>query len=94
MPGCAAKRKAAPPGVVSQRKKPMIKLQQIEEFIRARPFRRFYIEAAGGNYVEVESERHTALPPAGHDLIVVYGNDGLVHHLDKDAILNAGHRKP
>lgn len=39
--------------------------------------RRFYIESAGGNYVEVESERHIALPPAGHDLIIVYGNDGL-----------------
>jgi len=68
--------------------------EQIEEFIRTRPFRRFYIETAGGNYVEVESERHIALPPAGHDLIIVYGTDGLVHHLAKDAILNAGHWKP
>jgi hypothetical protein len=31
----------------------MIKLSQIEEFIRTRPFRRFYIKTAGGNYVEV-----------------------------------------
>ena len=37
-----------------------------------------------------KSERHIALPPAGHDLIIVYGNDGLVHHLAKDAIINAG----
>ena len=67
----------------------MIKLPQIEEFIRTRPFRRFYIETAGGKCVEVESERHIMLPPPNHDLIIVYGTDGLVHHLAKDAILNA-----
>jgi hypothetical protein len=67
----------------------MIKLSQIEEFIRTRPFRRFYIETAGGNYVEVESERHIMLPPPSHDLILVYGTDGLVHHLAQDSILNA-----
>jgi hypothetical protein len=61
---------------------------QIEELIRARPFQRFYIEVAGGN-ITIESERHIALPPAGHDLIVVYGDDGLVRHIDKNAILNA-----
>ena len=67
----------------------MIKLAQIEEFIRTRPFRRFYIETVGGNYIEVESERHIMLPPLNHDLIIVYGTDGLVHHLAKDSILNA-----
>jgi hypothetical protein len=63
--------------------------EQIEEFIRTRPFRRFQIETAGDNDITIESERHIALPPAGHNIIIVYGNDGLVHHLDKDAILNA-----
>ena len=67
----------------------MIKVAQIEEFIRTRPFRRFYIETSGGNYVEVESERHIMLPPPNHDLIIVYGTDGLVHHLAKDSILKA-----
>jgi hypothetical protein len=67
----------------------MIKLTQIEEFIRTRPFRRFYIETTGGNYIEVESDRHIMLPPPSHDLIIVYGTDGLVHHLAKDSILNA-----
>jgi hypothetical protein len=76
------------PGVVSQ-EGATVSDEQIEEFIRTRPFRRFYLEAAGGNYVEVESERHIALPPAGHDLILVYGTDGIVHHLDKNEILNA-----
>jgi hypothetical protein len=62
---------------------------QIEEFIRTRPVRRFYLETAGGNYVEVESERHIMLPPPNQDLILVYGTDGIVHHLDKNEILNA-----
>jgi len=45
-----------------------------------RPFRRFYIETAGGNYVEVENERHIMVARPSHDLIIVYGTDGLVHH--------------
>jgi hypothetical protein len=76
-------KKIGPPGAT------MISLAQIEEFTRTRPFRRFYIETAGGNYITIESERHIALPPAGHNIIIVYGNDGLVHHLAKDAIINA-----
>jgi hypothetical protein len=67
----------------------MIKLSQIEEFIRTRPVRRFYIETAGGNYVEVGSERHIRPPPPNHDLNLVYGTDGLLQRLAKDSILKA-----
>ena len=67
----------------------MIKLAQIEAFTRTRPFRSFYLETSGGNYIEVTSERHIALPPTGHDLILVYGTDGLVHTLALDTVINA-----
>jgi hypothetical protein len=66
-----------------------MKLAQIEELIRTSPFRKFFLETAGGNYIEVESSGHLKLPPPGHDLILVYGTDGLVHYLTIDSILNA-----
>lgn len=67
----------------------MISLKQIEEFIATRPFRQFALETSGGNYVVVESPAHIKLPPPGFDLVLVFGADGLVHHLIADSIVNA-----
>ena len=66
-----------------------MKLARIEELIHTSPFRKFFLETAGGNYIEVETERHVKLPPPSHDLVIVYGTDGLVHYPAKDSILNA-----
>jgi hypothetical protein len=67
----------------------MIELAQIRKFIETRPFRQFALETIGGNYVVIQSPAHINLPPAGFDLINVFGTDGLVHYLAVDSILNA-----
>jgi hypothetical protein len=67
----------------------MISLKQIAEFISVRPFRQFGLETIGGQIVTVESESHIKLPPEGFDVVVVFGTDGLVHHLPVDSIATA-----
>jgi len=67
----------------------MISLKQIEEFISVRPFRQFGLETIGGQFVTVESEAHINLPPGGFDVVVIFGKDGLVHHLPVDSIATA-----
>jgi hypothetical protein len=67
----------------------MVKPEQIETFIQTRPFRRFYLETSGGNYLAVQSPDHIKMPPAAFDLIIIFGEDGLVHHVAKDTVLNA-----
>jgi len=67
----------------------MIKPSQIEQFIGAKPFRVFAIETLGGNYLTVQSPAHIAMPPAEFDVIIIFGQDGLVHYLTKDSILSA-----
>jgi hypothetical protein len=67
----------------------LIKPDQLKEFITTEPFRPFSLETIGGNYVEVQSADHIKLPPAGFDLVIIFGVDGLVHHLAIDTIANA-----
>ena len=67
----------------------MIKLSQIQEFIGAKPFRVFALETLGGNYLNVQSPAHIAMPPPEFDIVIVFGQDGLVHYVSKDSILNA-----
>jgi hypothetical protein len=67
----------------------MIDTEQLKKFIKAKPFRQFMLETSGGNYIEIASPDHIALPPPGFDLINVYGTDGLVHYIVKDTIINA-----
>jgi hypothetical protein len=67
----------------------MIKPEQIKSFIETRPFRRFYLETSGGNYLVVQTPDHIKMPPPAFDLIIIFGEDGLVHHIDKNTVLNA-----
>ena len=67
----------------------MIKPEQIKSFIETRPFRRFYLETSGGNCLAVQSPDHIKMPPSAFDLIIIFGEDGLVHSIDKNTILNA-----
>jgi hypothetical protein len=67
----------------------MISIQQIDQFINTQPFRPFMLETSGGNWIVVESENHIKLPPSKHDLILVYGTDGIVYYLPKDGNINA-----
>jgi hypothetical protein len=70
-------------------KKTVISIPQITSFIDTKPFRPFSLETSGGNWILVETAAHIKLPPPNHDLIIVYGTDGLVYHLAKDTITNA-----
>jgi hypothetical protein len=67
----------------------MISLQQLQEFINMRPFRPFSLETIGGNYIIVQSPDHIKLPPPKHEVITVYGEDGIVHHFILGAIVTA-----
>jgi hypothetical protein len=67
----------------------MIGTKQIAEFVSTRPFRQFALETIGGQIVIVETEAHIKLPPPGFDVVVVFGTDGLVHHLPVDSIATA-----
>jgi len=67
----------------------VITIKQIEAFIATRPFRQFALETNGGNYVVVGDPDWIKMPPPGFDLIIVFGVDGLVHHLPADAIATA-----
>ena len=67
----------------------MIKLKQIEDFTKATPFRPFALETSGGNHLLVTNPDRIKLPPEGFDLILIYGEEGLVHYIDQATVLNA-----
>jgi hypothetical protein len=67
----------------------MITTKQLEEFRTISPFRPFALETVGGNRVLVQSSAHIKLPPAEFDIVIVFGNDGLVHHLPLESIASA-----
>jgi hypothetical protein len=74
---------------VQERQHQVITLAQIKEFVQTKPFRPFAIETVGGNYITVQSPEHIKLPPPNFDLLIVFGSDGLVHHLAADSLANA-----
>jgi hypothetical protein len=67
----------------------MMTTEQIEEFAAVQPFRPFALETVGGNHVIVQSQSHIKLPPAGFDVVIVFGGDGLVHYLPFASIATA-----
>jgi hypothetical protein len=68
----------------------MIKLPQIEEFIRTRAVSAFLHRDRRRKLCRSRKRAaYRVAAPAAHDIIVVYGNDGLVRHIDKNEILNA-----
>ena len=55
--------------------------EQLKSISGAQPFRPFLLETTGGNYIAVDQVDHVLFPPPDRDLIIVFGADGLVHHV-------------
>jgi hypothetical protein len=72
----------------------MITTKQIEKFIATRPFRQFALKTSDGNHVVVSDPDRIKLPPAGFELVLVYGVDGLVHFLSTTTIIDAAFYGP
>jgi hypothetical protein len=70
----------------------MMKLSELKAKLQREPFRPFVIDLQSGRQVRVESEAHIKLPPDGFDVVIVFGTDGLVHHLPLDSIVTVAGR--
>lgn len=61
-------------------------LAQLKSIAAAQPFRPFSLETIGGNYLAVDKVDHVLFPPPDRDVIIVFGADGLIHHVTLDQI--------